>query len=73
MKIKINNLPHTNIFCIYRYTASIFEKINKYILHLSTNENNDSETTRTNAAFKRSNYQRLIDTPRHKQSLLTIM
>ncbi|KAL2724542.1 ObirGr21 [Vespula squamosa] len=55
------------------YMASIFERINKYILHLTMNKNNGSETTRTSAAFKRSNYQRFINTSHHKQSLLTIM
>ncbi|KAL2733028.1 ObirGr22 [Vespula maculifrons] len=60
-----------NITELSWYTASIFEKINKYILHLTTNKN--SEATRISTAFKRSNYQRFIDTPHHKQSLLTIM
>ncbi|XP_043675962.1 uncharacterized protein LOC122632814 isoform X2 [Vespula pensylvanica] len=66
-----NNLMDLKYESVIWYTASIFEKINKYILHLTTNKN--SEATRISTAFKRSNYQRFIDTPHHKQSLLTIM
>ncbi|XP_047359646.1 uncharacterized protein LOC124952968 [Vespa velutina] len=69
-----NSLMHMKYESVIWYTASIFEKINKYILHLSLNKNNDSKTSkRTSEAFKRSNYQRLIDTPQYKRSLLTIM
>lgn len=71
----VNNLMDMTYEIHVWYLTSLFQNINKYILHLSESKNHiaNRNTTWTNIATKQFRHQSLIDTSQYKYSLLTIM
>ncbi|KAK2585164.1 hypothetical protein KPH14_008666 [Odynerus spinipes] len=71
--LHVNSLMETLYATLIWYVASIFQRINKYILHLSANDNCGIKMMWKKVPSRSFHRRSLIDTSQHKYSLLTVI